>query len=313
VSKRHRNALSFALVGALASLGVYACQSDDATTPRLVAPDASTLDASSLDSGADDPGENVIGPDPCGCDEYQRCTSGSCGYVPAALVELGITTIHDGDAGADQAFAESQVCFYRHVEADASANLPVTTDGDCQVYEQDGGAPPADSLDLMEADIGTVTVKGASAGTSTFQSGNGSCLKSSRGEGLPFSGGENLTIEATGGDDFPAFTVTVTAPEPLVLTADAVAKGEPLPITWTGTSDGTIALTVTTARDAESTYVTCKVKDTGSFTVPASVTDHLFDDPTATFVHGERVVTRMARPSKKMVNMGVRLTTSDSL
>jgi hypothetical protein len=85
------------------------------------------------------------------------------------------------------------------------------------------------------------------------------------GAGALFHGGETLTVTADG-KDVPAFTVAVTAPSQMTLTAPAlpaaagsltVTRSAPFIATWTGGTSGTAVLAFSAATSARATSATC--------------------------------------------------------
>lgn len=85
--------------------------------------------------------------------------------------------------------------------------------------------------------------------------------------------GAQITVQASGGLDVPAFTSTITAPQELAgySPPKSLSRTAGYTATWTAVagSEIRIVLAAVNAR-RESLIVACRVPDTGAFTVPAS-------------------------------------------
>jgi hypothetical protein len=125
-----------------------------------------------------------------------------------------------------------------------------------------------------------------SAGKLTFTGGSKSVLLTpaadktyagTGGKGALFTGGETLSLTAEGAD-VPPFTMTVTTPGKLTLTAPDVPAAGPLKVTrakglaatWSGTSRGEVVLYLDAASGGDAHAVTCTFPaSAGRGTIPA--------------------------------------------
>lgn len=313
--------------GAVGLAVVTACSTANQAAP----PSGDEQPSPALDAGPDGPGtpdeivgpDYDVGPDPCGCPAFTRCIDGICKDVPTAHIMLGLETKRAAGSmipRQETAPFGTAVCAYRLGKEEAmSPPLTELADGgNCRVYSIDHGQDagvPTKLLETFLGDMGTVTVESTENGITTFtprESGEG-CLKMDRNQttGLPFAGGEALSIKATGGAVFPAFWVTLGAPLPLVLEAEKPKQGEPMELSWSGKGPGQVHITVSTFGPSEERQVDCFVDDTGSFTLGQPYTAQLLADPSYTKVRAAREVERVIRPRGKELSVRVLLTTSD--
>jgi len=134
--------------------------------------------------------------------------------------------------------------------------------------------------DIPDQDAGTITVGGGPRTATVSFDGDAYPLEYSDTDEL-FLGGETITIAAAGSDVIPAFSHTLEAPGPLVLTAPdlsslVITKGQPLDVAWTGASAGT-ATAMISSREADLwVFVDCSWDPAaGSGTIPAQAIEHL--------------------------------------
>lgn len=89
-----------------------------------------------------------------------------------------------------------------------------------------------------------------------------------------FENGAELSAEATGGDDVEGFTLELRAPTPLQMVTPPLASvtvkvTDPLPLEWTGSSQGDVRITLSNATGLSAT---CTAPSTaGAFAIPAEV------------------------------------------
>ncbi len=85
--------------------------------------------------------------------------------------------------------------------------------------------------------------------------------------------GAQITVEASGGPDLPSFTGTVTAPQELAgySPPTSLSRTGGYTATWTAVAESEILIVIGAINARrESLVVVCRVRDTGTFTVPAS-------------------------------------------
>ncbi len=105
----------------------------------------------------------------------------------------------------------------------------------------------------------------------------------------PFSyvAGASGTITVPGSDDYPGGTVSVLLAEPLTPGEVVVSHGQPLSLTWNGSSSGTSAILVNLlyAWPATSNYanrmVACELKDDGTAVIPGGLLADFHESSTA--------------------------------
>lgn len=202
-----------------------------------------------------------------------------CKPLTFAIVSFGIATVRDANGVESQIVTQNQVCFAYPTWAifDFSEDLG---DG-CELVERRIEDEPKPSVPFR-GDIGVVTVTGGANGTNTLKaSATSDCYESSLGDGvLPFADGDLLTIEATGGADFPAFTTTLEVPPVLVLAPVTIERGAPLSLSWNEMTHGKVRIEIRSTTETDFAMVTCEVPDKGNATIPARVTSRLLEGGT---------------------------------
>lgn len=158
--------------------------------------------------------------------------------------------------------------------------------GPCTLWQGSRGAPlpPPAPFSVADADLGTVTVVGASSGIDVFSRvhdpTDGPGYVSTLDADQPvFRGGEELTFDVTGGADFPAVHMTMTMPSPPILTLPSApfTPGADYEAHWPANDVlGKVTLTLTTESNDASAVAVCTATDVGAFTIPAAVTERLF-------------------------------------
>ncbi|HEY4187514.1 MAG TPA: hypothetical protein VGP07_20725 [Polyangia bacterium] len=96
------------------------------------------------------------------------------------------------------------------------------------------------------------------------------------------------TVTVAGSASVPAYTMTITAPNPITLTAPTassigqsgpaytIARGTNLVVTWTGGVEGNVVVSAQSGSGSTGVSVTCTVAaSTGTVTIPASVLGNL--------------------------------------
>jgi hypothetical protein len=164
--------------------------------------------------------------------------------------------------------------------------------GDCSI----SSCARVDSGHIQLGDVGQITISGGQAPVTLASSGSGDYSAALNSNGLIFLGGETLKFAAAG-NTLPAFSGTVRAPKPLVVTQPAFAvapwrhpftdagaindAGEQFPrvdrttpwnFAWTDNSAGSVVVLVSPGNSVEGTYVSCTFDSTGMHgEVPAAV------------------------------------------
>ena len=287
--------VSLAVVAAGAATGIVAC-----TTTNVVvrSTDGGGGGATSGDGGI------VLGQDPdggsadggatgCDCQWGQRCIDGACRSVRTANVSLGTTTQRTNGT-ATQFSYQNQVCFYDYDGSGASSAplTPTLVDGPCKVYEGVvSTSTPTPASPLFRGDIGTVTITGGRAGTNTLAPTSGSdCYRSNFEPTTPIFGeGDHLVVKGTGGADFPAFELAIDVPPPTLLDDAPLTPGSPVTLTWSGSTSDDVTVSVGSLSSTKYVYASCIVPDTGSFTVPGTVTQKLLASGTYKRVDRTRI------------------------
>ncbi|MCX5744602.1 MAG: hypothetical protein NT062_19095, partial [Proteobacteria bacterium] len=140
----------------------------------------------------------------------------------------------------------------------------VATDGPCALHHT---VPPTG------LSAGTITISGTVEPITLIEHGGASAVRYRTSGGVPqptYVEGAQLTVEAAGGADLPAFAATVAAPRELTgyTPPTSLSRAGGYTATWTAVSGSEIMLilTVTNAR-REGVLVMCRAPDTGTFTV----------------------------------------------
>ena len=166
-----------------------------------------------------------------------------------------------------------------------------TTTGGCDISDcvHDGGVPTFDGGAKVSAGDLSVVVSGSDGGP-PFTHNPSTDLYLGNGTGQWWNGGETVTATATGADGgVPAFTATVMAPTRLVISNPVsdggsliVTRNSPFVVAWApGTGTVSVAVQSGTLVGGHSVKAVCSTNaSTGTFTIPASVTNLLL--PTTT-------------------------------
>lgn len=155
------------------------------------------------------------------------------------------------------------------------AALPceVTTEGSCSLsvcdFSGQEPAPEQPSSTTKAVSAGDVTITGLSEEVVLSSDDMGSYTPASA-MARYWEGGETVVASAPGSDEVPAFSVELTAPSAVSLTAPeldplgsplSVSRAEPFEVAWTDGADGTITVMLTDAANDEelSRMITCIV------------------------------------------------------
>jgi hypothetical protein len=178
------------------------------------------------DDGADDGDDGDDGPDAL------VPAPENTGFVSASssFFVSGTTTVRAGSISATFRLASSLVCTEEVV-------------GDCFIYMCPTNPPPP-----TYQSAGTITVTGAALPATLMPLGDDTYDVVSTTTQTMFDGGETITASGTGGD-VPAFSVSVTAPSRVTLTAPAkpagslaINRGQDFQASWTGGGAGLVFL-----------------------------------------------------------------------
>lgn len=128
---------------------------------------------------------------------------------------------------------------------------------------QSGDTTPASSLDA-----GTISITGTTEPLTLVQEEPGDVYVAPESPTDVFVPGATLTVTTTGGQ-VPAFTATVTAPQPLTITTPTTySRAAPPTFTWgAGTGSSELWILLQSATTAAPGGILCRVPDTGSYTM----------------------------------------------
>ena len=198
----------------------------------------------------------------------QMCPTGTCnGDVCTTQADVDITAgqSHIVDAGGTPGTIRKVLAILQGARSVKYTAL--ATDGPCVLVVSEGvGSSTMDSI----PSIGTVTATTASDGKVTLaESVNDGALAHQYFPAGTFAAGESVLVEATGGADMAAFSLSSTAPIPfLSVTAPATASvGQPLTVSWDPPDPvDSVALVGPWGK------AICKPGDaTGEFAIPVSI------------------------------------------
>jgi hypothetical protein len=142
---------------------------------------------------------------------------------------------------------------------------PVGVDGPCSVTM----SPAQRGLSA-----GTISITGTATALTLTPAGTAPEVDYSASPNPPtplFTAGATISVQASGGPDFPAFSATVTGPAALTgFTAPTALSRAGYTATWTAGTEKIWIIAVATNHTAIPAYVVCRVDDTGTFAIPAS-------------------------------------------
>jgi hypothetical protein len=151
-----------------------------------------------------------------------------------------------------------------------------TTVGDCQRFNCSSGTSTPQSL----VQAGNVTITGLAHDVSlTFMPAQSGYMSSAYGSAL-WTSSTPATVVVTGSADVPAFSMSIVAPNPIVVTTPLVGAGSTyslsragdLAVKWTGGVEGSVTVSLTSSNaPGGSVTISCAVDAAkGQITVPAT-------------------------------------------
>ena len=208
------------------------------------------------------------------CPDFHRCEKGACinaGTVTGALsatvqsywqIYGGMKLKYGGGVGATFLY-----------NAPASSGYKAPPLGTCKVVSYGSSSGKG-----VPFDAGTITLKGLTSGTRvlTFNAAKKGYLTSPAITNAAELFGKTLTFSSSGKNlVHGAFSGKLTVPPKRLLTSPAHnashGKSTPLALKWSGaTGTGELRVDLLDSMSTASTYVSCLMKDTGSFTIPAT-------------------------------------------
>jgi hypothetical protein len=231
----------------------------------------------------------------CGsCADNNRCVANQCTTVNEMYVSLGQSLGENPDGTPGQlAVYQDQVCFYQPRPSYAQPT-PAGQAGPCTGYQVPAqGSGGTIDPGLFAGDAGTVTVHGGVVDplVLTPSATTTGCYNSNVGYTVPqlFADGAPLSISGSGGLDFPAFSMQVTAPPLIQINTGSIQRGAPLELSWTGSDPhGKMSIYVATVGTSSDSYILCLVDDTNTYTIPASLTALLEPSASTSFIRLDR-------------------------
>jgi hypothetical protein len=205
---------------------------------------------------------------------------GSSGPLRGGWVFASSNTITA--SGTDYSSASFNASFYQYSGAVAPGSCTITTSGSCTLTQcppaGDGGVPVTPNL----PHAGTLTISGAKRTFTLSPKADGSYPTEIDNMKPLYSGGETLTISATGGTA-PAFSASVVAPARVRVSAPVLpAAGQSLVITrasglscvWSGGTVGEVTFGV--YPQSATSWVNCTfAASAGSGSIPSSLLSKL--------------------------------------
>lgn len=142
-------------------------------------------------------------------------------------------------------------------------------EGPCRVFEstwpEDGYTPDAGNLTAGAPSLGLVALTDPDPATAYCQWGTLDDM-------AVFETGENITLQATGGPMFAAFSHEVPAPEMATVTAGALQRGDAYTLSWTSSAPQTTV--IVKGGDSER-VILCEATGLQTLTIPGTLTELL--------------------------------------
>lgn len=219
-------------------------------------------------------------------DEGTVYKNGSIGITQSILGAAGFEIV---SASATASFAIST---FEATPTQPVVELPceTTTVGDCtlRVCELDGDSEPEPEVDSgyssESVSAGSVKITGVTEDITLTANSDGEYTSAQAQGSRWFSGGETFIASAPGSDAVPAFSIELTAPSALTVTAPELSLTTPVnasrsadfEVVWSDADEGNIALSMTDASetdvDATVRQITCSVPaSAGSVVIDASL------------------------------------------
>lgn len=233
------------------------------------AADLPAMDSSSSDSAALD----TVVPRDAGSDDLATSTQ-KLGSVIVQEASMSISV-----AGSSMTIISSTAVGafgYTASECPASATV-----GDCKLFEcPSSGTSPT----LSYLNAGAVTITGFASDLSlSFPAANNTYMSTPYADWL-WTSSRPITLNVTGSADVPAYSLSLTAPNPIVVTSPLPqgvsssgllsythSRASNLVITWTGGVEGTTSVTLTSESTTAPALVVCEASaTTGTLSVPAA-------------------------------------------
>jgi|GEM_PF-2286176 len=203
--------------------------------------------------------------------------------VGIVIVSQSAIVLHPAPAGASVA-SGAQASF--SVSAGTTDDCPTTTSGDCQAVECAPMANPTSST-ATQYQAGDVSITGLLQSPLVLTYGiNGlKSYMSTPTMSYLWTASRLATVTVTGSANVPAFTLGLTAPTPVTLTAPlgtpgttgttyTISKAGPLNVAWTGGVEGSVTVDLisgTTQTGRAQIQIHCSVDASkGMVTVPAT-------------------------------------------
>lgn len=175
---------------------------------------------------------------------------------------------------------------------------------------------PTPDLPPWGGDLGPLSVSGASFGAVALAPSTSAAYPCEGLDATPLEAlvpGEVMTFSAAGSAVFPALSHAAPVPEAVTILTSGYGLGAPLELAWTGSSGGFVrVIFMTFSDDPTSPFISCRLPDTGSFTVPASLTAELAPSVVGAYLSITRVVESEALADGAPTALRARFEVSDA-
>jgi hypothetical protein len=280
------------LVSLLSLLSLLGCTSEPSITPPSA--DAGVDASASPDAGdASDAADAADVPDaadasatcetPCAAGEL--CINGAC--APVDVLDLTIRETVVLQSGAVyMTTTTAQGCGSLAAPAWTPVlPAPLAVEGACTVWSYEPGSiAPGPAVKPIAPGGVKITTP---TGMFSLQTMGTDCATAAP-KALLFTQGGPAAFDGDGTGHFPAFHLELMPPAEIELASGPLVRGQPFPLTWKASAaTPTIGLYVVTIPKQGITttppWIQCEVLDTGSYTIPATLTALL--DPESTFAN----------------------------
>lgn len=259
---------------------VSAADADETTAPIDTGTDLASADAGGADAVA--PSDAATSPDAGRADDGPAVQKFGNVILSESSASMSV-------AGMSMTVVSAAAVAAFHIDHGNNC-VPSVTLGGCEYFDCSASQSSV-TRDYLFA--GTVTIDGLDTAMPLSFNSDTKLYMSSAYTSFLWNSSRPVTLTVTGSSDIPAFTLSTTAPNPIVVTsplpdgsagtlvAYSVSRASDLVVTWSGGVDGEVMVTMGGGSEAEaSKQIVCTVGATkGTLSVPASLLRKLGGTP----------------------------------